>query len=305
MLILVACTLIETLSVCMSGLIRHHDDAAFEKFNSYETLCSRKFRVYEASCDAASAAGAAAFPELLKSLQALEGPDGEELYARAAAQQHQQQQRQQQHNKQNRGNQHSEEKGNQLQHSGQRGNQKQHSDQRGNHSPPCKPQQQQKQQKQQRSESTGCPDQYPPLLSDRPLSDSAGIPSPASVPGSNEQAEIAATVAQSESATVAAAPVQTTAAHLHLPPPLTSRAAEMAAAHVLFFACVPHNVRKMEVVSTLAAAAAGPHWNTPCMQYAVQVCCSLAKADVHGLLRLRTLAPPPIPRISSSVLACA
>eukprot|EP00967_Tisochrysis_lutea_P014036 scaffold15758_cov18-Tisochrysis_lutea.AAC.1 len=69
MLILVACTLIETLSVCMSGLIRHHDDAAFEKFNSYETLCSRKFRVYEASCDAASAAGAAAFPELLKSLQ--------------------------------------------------------------------------------------------------------------------------------------------------------------------------------------------------------------------------------------------
>eukprot|EP00967_Tisochrysis_lutea_P120012 scaffold196402_cov22-Tisochrysis_lutea.AAC.1 len=57
----------------------------------------------------------------------------------------------------------------------------------------------------------------------------------------------------------------------------------MAAAHVLFFACVPHNVRKMEVVSTLAAAAAGPHWNTPCMQYAVQVCacvcaCMFARA---------------------------
>ncbi|KAF5839616.1 hypothetical protein DUNSADRAFT_395 [Dunaliella salina] len=219
--------------------------------------------VYEASCDAACAAGAAAFPELLKSLQALVGPDGEELYVRAAAQQQRQQQRPQQHN----------------------------GDKRASDS---QLQEQQQQQQQQQPEGVGRPHQHPPMSSETPLPGPAAQ-TPASLAKNGGRGAPALNPVQPESAAVAAAPLQTKTAPPQQPPPLTSRAAEMAAAHVLFFACVPHSVRKMEVVNMMAAAAKGPHWGSPCMQYAIQVCSSLAKADVHGFLRLRSSAPPPVP----------
>jgi hypothetical protein len=81
----------------------------------------------------------------------------------------------------------------------------------------------------------------------------------------------------------------------HGPPAWAARAPEMQAGLLLFFAGSAAGGSagsRAELVSLLSAFASGPHWQSPILQWALQVCVALTTGNFAAACKLRGCVPP-------------